>query len=394
MNILVKDPNGKINKSDAMALLEDMFSQTPGASTMMSASSSYQIWEEMLPGSNGELINDLLMEQYDVLYGKWPEAYNEVVLVVDSNNEISDLALYSLGLRTDEEIQEITKQAFSQEQIDISSLGSWSYEEICAKEFKLVIASDKYQKQSNGTYVDLSTTETGMDYLYNNTELATDLKIVGIIRASEDAVASMMSGSLAYTSALTDYVLEKSANASALREQIANPDTDIFSGLPFATDDATELTDEQKIEAIKGYFSSIDFAKKAELYTAIMSVPSAETVSTTVSQYMAMMQRPDLEQMLIAAIAQQMGVEEGNVSSYVTAMDDATLNEYAVQILSAKVAADYAAQVAAKFAALSQVELATMFDNSPWTDAEYLAFYESYMPTDVSESTTSKSVSF
>jgi putative ABC transport system permease protein len=387
MNILVKDPNGKINKSDAMALLEDMFSQTPGASTMMSASSSYKIWEEMLPGSNGELINDLLMEQYDVLYGKWPEAYNEVVLVVDSNNEISDLALYSLGLRTDEEIQEITKQAFSQEQIDISSLGSWSYEEICAKEFKLVIASDKYQKQSNGTYVDLSTTETGMNYLYNNTELATDLKIVGIIRASEDAVASMMSGSLAYTSALTDYVLEKSANASALREQIANPDTDIFSGLPFATDDATELTDEQKIEAIKGYFSSIDFAKKAELYTAIMSVPSAETVSTTVSQYMAMMQRPDLEKMLIAAIAQQMGVEEGNVSSYVTAMDDATLNEYAVQILSAKVAADYAAQVAAKFAALSQVELATMFDNSPWTDAEYLAFYESYMPTDVSEST-------
>lgn len=387
MNILVKDPNGKINKSDAMALLEDMFSQTPGASTMMSASSSYQIWEEMLPGSNGELINDLLMEQYDVLYGRWPEAYNEVVLVVDSNNEISDLALYSLGLRTDEEIQEITKQAFSQEQIDISSLGSWSYEEICAKEFKLVIASDKYQKQSNGTYVDLSTTETGMNYLYNNTELATDLKIVGIIRASEDAVASMMSGSLAYTSALTDYVLEKSANASALREQIANPDTDIFSGLPFATDDATELTDEQKIEAIKGYFSSIDFAKKAELYTAIMSVPSAETVSTTVSQYMAMMQRPDLEKMLIAAIAQQMGVEEGNVSSYVTAMDDATLNEYAVQILSAKVAADYAAQVAAKFAALSQVELATMFDNSPWTDAEYLAFYESYMPTDVSEST-------
>lgn len=387
MNILVKDPNGKINKSDAMALLEDMFSQTPGASTMMSASSSYQIWEEMLPGSNGELINDLLMEQYDVLYGRWPEAYNEVVLVVDSNNEISDLALYSLGLRTDEEIQEITKQAFSQEQIDISSLGSWSYEEICAKEFKLVIASDKYQKQSNGTYVDLSTTETGMNYLYNNIELATDLKIVGIIRASEDAVASMMSGSLAYTSALTDYVLEKSANASALREQIANPDTDIFSGLPFATDDATELTDEQKIEAIKGYFSSIDFAKKAELYTAIMSVPSAETVSTTVSQYMAMMQRPDLEKMLIAAIAQQMGVEEGNVSSYVTAMDDATLNEYAVQILSAKVAADYAAQVAAKFAALSQVELATMLDNSPWTDAEYLAFYESYMPTDVSEST-------
>ena len=387
MNILVKDANGKVNKSDAMALLEDMFAQAPGASTMMSASSSYRIWEEMLPGTNGELINDLLMEQYDVLHGRWPEAYNEVVLIVDSNNEISDLALYSLGLRTDSEIQEIMNQAFSQEQIDISALGSWSYEEVCAQEFKLVIASDKYQKQSNGTYVDLSTTETGMDYLYNNAELATDLKIVGIIRASEDAVASMMSGSLAYTSALTDYVLEKSTSAAALREQIDNPDTDIFTGLPFATDDAEELTDAQKIEAIRGYFASIDAAKKAELYTAIMSVPSEETVSSTVSQYMAMMTRPDLEKMMVAAIAQQMGVEESNVSSYVTAMDDATLNEYAVQILSAKVAADYAAQVTAKFAALSQNELATMFDNSTWADAEYLSFYESYMPTEVSEST-------
>jgi len=387
MNIFVKDVNGKINKSDAMALLQNMFSQSPDMTSMMSAGTAYQIWEEMLPGTNGELINDLLLEQYDVIHGRWPEAYNEVVLIVDNNNEISDLALYSLGLRTDEEIGEIMSQAFNQEQIDTSNLGSWSYEEICEQEFKLVLSADKYQKQSNGTYVDLSTTETGMDYLYNNEALTTDLKIVGIIRASDDAVAAMMSGSLAYTSALTDHILEKTSSAPALQEQLANPDIDVFSGLSFATDEETELTDEQKIDAIKGYFASLDTTKKAKLYTSIMSVPTEEYLSSTVAQYMAMMSRSDIESMLIAAIAQQMGVEQDNVRSYVTAMDDATLNEYAAQVLSAKVTMDYSQQITAQFAAMSQTELAAMFDSTPWTNEQYIAFYALYMPNEVSDST-------
>ena len=386
-NIFVKDANGKINKSDAMALLQNMFSQSSEMTAMMSAGSAYRIWEEMLPGTNGELINDLLLEQYDVIHGRWPEAYNEVVLIVDSNNEISDLALYSLGLRTDEEIMEIMTKAFNQEQIDTSTLGSWSYEEICDQEFKLVLSADKYQKQSNGTYVDLSTTETGLDYLYNNGTLTTDLKIVGIIRASEDAVASMMSGSLAYTSALTDHILTKTSSTLALQEQIANPDTDIFTGLPFATEDAAELTEEQKIEAIKNHFASLETARKAELYTEIMSAPTEEYLASTTAQYLAMMSRADMEAMLIKAFAQQMGVEESNVSSYVTAMDDATVREYAAQVLAAQITLEYAQQVTAQFEVLPQTELAAMFDSSSWTNEQYTAFYEQYMPTEISEST-------
>ena len=387
LNIFTKDQNGNINKSDAMALLGNMFAQSSDASPMMASGGSYQIWEEMLPGQNGELINDLLLEQYDVIHGRWPQAFNEVVLIVDSNNEISDLTLYSIGLRTDEEITEIVTKAMSQEQFDTSSLGSWSYDEICDREFKLVLSADKYQKQSNGTYVDLSATDAGLEYLYKNADLTTDLKIVGIIRASEDAVSAMMSGSLGYTSALTDHILDKTASAVALQEQLNHPDTDIFTGLPFATDEEVELTEDEKIEAIRRHFASLDAAAKAELYMQIMSVPSEDYVSSTVAQYMAMMKREDLETLLVKAFAQQMGVEEDNVRAYVTTMDDATVGEYATQVLSAQISMEYASKINEQLSALPQTQLAEQMDSTEWTREQYLSFYETYMPTEVSEAT-------
>ena len=387
MNIFVKDPEGKINASDAMALLYSMFSQSSDISSMMAAGSAYKIWEEMLPGQDGSMINELLLEQYDVIYGRWPEAYNEVLLIVDSNNEINDLALFSLGLRTEEEISKLVAQAFSQEQLDTSDLGSWSYEEICDREFKLILSADKYQKQSNGTYVDLTASEAGIEYLYNNADLTTDLKIVGIIRASDDAVASMMTGSLAYTSALTDHILEKTAAAPALQEQLANPDTDIFTGLRFASDEDEELSAEQKIENIKAHLASIDATTKAAIYTEIMSLPSEEYISTTAAQYMSMMKREDMESMLIKAFAQQMGVEEDGVRSYIAAMDDATVTEYAMQVLAAQISMEYAQKINEQFSAVPADQLAAQFDGTPWTDEQYLSFYDSYMPTDVSDAT-------
>ncbi|MBQ7320649.1 MAG: ABC transporter ATP-binding protein/permease [Clostridia bacterium] len=392
LNIYVKNKEGKINQSDGMALMNSMLSgSTMGGdsmSSMMSMSgSTYNLWEEMLPGTNGELINDLLLEQYTLIYGEWPKAYNEVLLIVDGNNEVSDMALYALGLRTEQEINEIMSSAFNQEQIDTSNLGSWSYEEICAQNFKLVLSANKYQKQSNGTYLDLTTSETGLDLLFNNKEITTDLKIVGIIRASDDAVASMMTGSIAYTSALTDYILEHTASATALQEQLDHPDKDIFTGLPFPKEDDVELTDAEKIAAIKDYFASVDTAKKAELYTAISSTPSDEYVAGMITQSLTMMTRADIENMLIAAIAQQMGADPSTVQGYVTEMDDATLNEYASQVLAAQITMQYAQQVGAQLAALSQADLAALFDGTTWGEDEYVTFYEQYMPNEVSDST-------
>jgi hypothetical protein len=128
-SVLTKDTDGAVLKSDAMELINAIYGGamnnstagsmmgSMGGSSMMGA---FDVWEEMLPGTEeGELINDLIKEEYDLIHGKWPTAYNEVVLVVNKRNEISDLALYALGLRTAAELMRIIgKDAYAKEYDD------------------------------------------------------------------------------------------------------------------------------------------------------------------------------------------------------------------------------------------------------------------------------------
>ena len=105
-----EDKNGHIGRSDTTEIMQAAMSSSFGGdytsyfSTYGQMFKQLDVWIEMLPGENGELINPLLKKQYDMLYGKWPERYDEVVLVVDENNEISDLVLYSLGMKANDEI--------------------------------------------------------------------------------------------------------------------------------------------------------------------------------------------------------------------------------------------------------------------------------------------------
>ena len=107
----------------------------------------------------------------------------------------------------------------------------WSFEEICDMEFRTVFPSDCYTlDEQTGLYVDLRDTQAGMKYLYDN---GTPLKVSGIIRPSEDTVSAMLSGTIGYTSELTEYVIENSKDTAAVSAQLADPSTDIFTGLPF-----------------------------------------------------------------------------------------------------------------------------------------------------------------
>ena len=122
-----------------------------GASPMMSSMSSFSpmggssvLWQEMLPGDNGKLINDLLDKQYDVIYGSWPTEYDEIVLVVDEKNEIDDMTLYALGLKSKEEIDALADAAFNKTNIE-SKDEKWSFEEICDMEFRTILSSDCYK---------------------------------------------------------------------------------------------------------------------------------------------------------------------------------------------------------------------------------------------------------
>ena len=180
-----------------------------------------------------EMIGDeeLLSSQYEVLAGKWPSNYDELVLVVNSNNELDDLTLYSLGLKDKNEIEEIKELVNENKSVDNSKYDKkeYSYDELLNLTFKLVNASDYYEK-SNGSWVDKSTDKEYLKSLINN---ATDLKISGIVRAKEDAQAGLITGSIGYTSALTEFVSEKAADSEIVKEQLADQSTNILTGIKF-----------------------------------------------------------------------------------------------------------------------------------------------------------------
>ena len=214
MSIYAKDTDGKVFKSDVTELLQTCMSELYGGDYSSyferfgSAYSAMETWEQMLPpqdSESGELVGDLLHEQYDLIYGSWPQNYDEVMLIVNKDNEISDLVIYSLGLSAQDEVVESMQHMLDGSEFDSKDIQSWSYEDLCNMSFKIVLPAERYQYDSaSGTYTDVSTTDTGLDFLYNSDDVGTRVKIVGILRPNENAVSSMLSGAIGYTSALTE----------------------------------------------------------------------------------------------------------------------------------------------------------------------------------------------
>lgn len=180
-----------------------------------------------------ELMNnkDLLSSQYDVLAGSWPSNYNEVVLILDENNEISDYTLYALGLKDQSEVKDILTKVTNGEEIESSS-DSYSYEELLDLSFKLVLNNNYYEKE-NGIWVDKS---KDSDNLKNIVDNGIDIKVVGIIKPNEEAITNEEYGSIGYTSELTNYVIEEINNSDIVKEQKDNPEINIFTGREFSDD--------------------------------------------------------------------------------------------------------------------------------------------------------------
>ena len=157
MNLYAEDVDGNIAKTDVVQLMQTAMSSMYGGdySSFFSTYSSYysviDIWQEMLPGENGEYINPFLKNQYDVLYGKWPESYDEAVLIVNENNEISDLVLYALGLKSTASIADDMQSFVSQETVE-AKVESWSYEDICKMSFRYIFPAEVYQSQRRGSW--------------------------------------------------------------------------------------------------------------------------------------------------------------------------------------------------------------------------------------------------
>ena len=382
MTPYAEDVNGHIGKTDAVQIMQTAMSASFGGdytsyfSTYGQMFSTLDIWQEMLPGEEGELINPLLEKQYDVLYGRWPRSFDEVVLIVNENNEISDLVLYSLGLKATDSIAENMDALMSAEAMD-TELESWSYEEICQMSFRYVYAADKYSlDEESGEYIDLSEEELGLRTLYNN---GLEVKIVGVIRQNDDAVSANMTGAVGYTHALVEHILTETAEKELVKKQLQDPTHEVFTGLPFLDREDETLTNTKKINAAKDYLAGADTATIADIYVQFMSEPSDEYLSELLDEQLEGTTREDIEKMVLENYPEY--------SSMLSKMDDDMLFNYIKQMVTDQIKTQYAAQMAELYRQVPEAELAKDFELLDMDDEDYLWVYDNAMPPVFSSST-------
>ena len=177
-----------------------------------------------------------VLSQYDLIYGSYPKKYDEVVLIVNSNNEISDYTLYALGLKEQKMLKEMMYNVMKGEEVDDTNL-EFSYEDICNIEFKLMINTDLFTKEGN-RYVDRS---NDLNYVNSILDKSVPLKVVGILRGNDDSVSYVSkTGGVGYTSKLTEYVIDNVKNSSIVHEQENNKEVNIFTGSSFELGESYE----------------------------------------------------------------------------------------------------------------------------------------------------------
>lgn len=378
--VYTKDEDGNIVKADVTELLEGVMSSMYGGdyssyfSSMDNFYSSFNVWQEMLSGKDGALINDTVKSQYDMVYGHWPENYDEVVLVVDKNNEISDLTLYALGLKSQKDMAQVMMSSLNREQVD-SEQESWSYEDLCDRTFKVILPSEHYEYDSTaGTYQDLTEKAGGLEYLYNSGDVGIPLKIVGIVRPNGDAVATSMQGAIGYTAALTDYAIDRAAQQDIIAQQLSNPDVDVFTGEAFPAQSDAEHAD--KVSAAKQYVAGLSGDALTSVLIDTLATPSDAYLNEATDAAMAQIDRDSIKQMAASA-GSDMDAEQ--INEMIDSMDDTTLMNYASVKVRESIAAEYKAQMKQLYAGMSPSELTSTFT---LLDDQYEYIYDTYMTSD------------
>ncbi len=360
--------------------------------------SALDLWDEMLPGKDGEVVSDMIREQYDLLYGAWPKQANEVVLILDKNNEISDMAFYALGMIPSDEVKEILDAVAHEKPVEAADR-QLDYEEVCDISFKLLLNTDYYQdSDGDGIWSSIADDQTMMDIVLKN---AYELNIVGIIRPNEEATATSLSGSFGYTSALTAYILEQTQNSPIVEQQTAaeNENYDVFTGLPFEKTDTKELSEAEKAAEMTAYIATLSNKQKTELYTRILSEPSEEALNQAVEANMKLFSsREKIEEQ----IAVQYDMDLASAKTYLAAYSDEQLQTMIRQQMVTAVRESYAAAAERQIAAIKgdtagglndeagYAKVAAVFDAqvAAIRDTQTLAaYYDAYMPSGESDST-------
>ncbi len=263
MNVYKADTsNGvyKVNPSgvmDALGMGAQMQQQSGGGMSAMM--SNTDVWMKLLDNT------DVLDAQYDVMKGRMPEKYNEVVIILDENGDITDYTLYSLGLKDSAELKNMMKTFAETGEIAKAERSSYSYDELLDLKFKLLVNTDYFEKV-NGRWVDRTDDDIYVADKLNN---AIEIKVVGLVKPSEDAEMSSSSyyGMVGYRSDLMTELVNRVNESEIVADQKADETVDIFTGLKFKTEDSKTT-----MEDINNYIASLpaEDAQKAAGYIASM----------------------------------------------------------------------------------------------------------------------------
>ena len=235
LQLYKSDISKEIVKVNPNTVLESMGLQSNGSASKLVLG---DVWSEMF--SNDEINNKM----YDVVSGRMPEKYNEVVLLVDENNKISDYVLYALGIKNQKELESLYEKVKNGEEIETEEM-SFDYDELIGLSYKLLLNTDYYSKV-NGVWIDKREDEA---YLKSKLESGCEIKIVGIVKPSEEWTgANSSTGKVLYTNELKNYVINKINDSEIVKEQKNNPDINVITGMKFSNEEFSidKLSPEQK----------------------------------------------------------------------------------------------------------------------------------------------------
>lgn len=239
------------------------------SATLTGSSSGAENFSELMAGTDGAAVSPVVTDSYDVLCGRWPEAYNEIVLILNEENGISVSTLYQLGLITEEQYDSaVTAIENGQEPEEVHL----DYQEILTHPYYLLAACDHYAENENGTFTLLDEQSVNEELTAGN---GVELKVTGIIRPKEDASNATISTALAYTSQLTEYIIDRGNSSPVILAQEATPQVNVLTGMQFQSPD-----DASKAEDARGYLSALGISEKASFYKLMMYYASNSGATT------------------------------------------------------------------------------------------------------------------
>ncbi|MBR0136194.1 MAG: ABC transporter ATP-binding protein/permease [Clostridia bacterium] len=408
LNVYFEDADGEWHNTDiSKAVFGSAGSGEDNAGMSMfnmvsSRMSVLNLWSELLPGGNGELIDPMITEQYALEAGEWPNEAGEIVLIVSENYEIVDNAFYAMGMIDQSEIEEMLRTVFRSEEIE-ENTRSAKFDELIGKRFRLITDSDLYRRREDGSgYENIENDEDSLELVIKN---GLELTLVGIIRPLSRS-SLPITGSFGYTSLLTDYIIERTLSSQVVKEQLLpeNENYDVVAALPFVIDEDELPSAEEKASSIKEYLFGLNDAEKVETYIKVLSIPNPAELEMTVQGFLtAYPDRASLER--LAAVS--FGFDPDEIREYLAAYDDdelrAMMREQIENLIKTRKEETARAEVMRLviensvpndlFSVSGYRAVAAMFDErvSAENDVQTLAsWYDMFMPAAVSGKTLSE----